>query len=391
MYLFLFGRDYKLSILEVFSYFKLNNISFSYIKSTDTYAIFDFKQKVDFSKIIDDLGGTTRIYKVFYSSNKISSDFLNFFDKDYSKKFNYGISYKFVSDDDLDFVKQSFKEQFKLEKVKGVLKKAKKFKDKKENTIINPNNYFSYSLDKGFEIFFTKVDNKYYLGYAVVCYSPKDIIKKDTLRPEQEKLYSTSFRLTKIMINILGLKKGKRILDPFCGFGNFLIEGLSKGYNVLGIDKEREKVISSKKNLAWAVSYFKYTNDFTVLHGDSSKLNFSADGVVFEPYMGPFISKLPNFLRAKSIVDSLNKLYSDLFRNLYSNLKPKTRIVCILPELKTYDDQLLKVSDSVFLNNGFSYLDTSKITNQVSIENPIFYAAANDSKINRYIYILERK
>jgi tRNA G10 N-methylase Trm11 len=107
--------------------------------------------------------------------------------------------------------------------------------------------------------------------------------------------------------------------------------------------------------------------------------------------MGPFISKLPNFLRAKSIVDSLNKLYSDLFRNLYSNLKPKTRIVCILPELKTYDDQLLKVSDSVFLNNGFSYLDTSKITNQVSIENPIFYAAANDSKINRYIYILERK
>jgi len=193
------------------------------------------------------------------------------------------------------------------------------------------------------------------------------------------------------MINILGLKKGKRILDPFCGFGNFLIEGLSKGYNVLGIDKEREKVISSKKNLAWAVSYFKYTNDFTVLHGDSSKLNFSVDGVVFEPYMGPFISKLPNFLRAKSIVDSLNKLYSDLFRNLYSNLKPKTRIVCILPELKTYDNQLLKVSDSVFLNNGFDYLDTSKITNQISIENPIFYAAANDSKINRYIYILERK
>jgi tRNA G10 N-methylase Trm11 len=193
------------------------------------------------------------------------------------------------------------------------------------------------------------------------------------------------------MINILGLKKGKRLMDPFCGFGNFLIEGLSKGYNVLGIDNDRNKVISSKKNLTWAASYFKYSNDFTVLNGDSSKLKFSADGVVFEPYMGPFISKLPNFLRAKSIVDSLNKLYSDLFRNLYDNLKPKTRVVCILPELKTYDDQFLRVSESVFLNNGFIFLEISKITKEVSIQNPIFYAAANESKINRYIYILERK
>ncbi len=391
MYLFLFGRDYKLSTLEVFSYFKLNGIPFSLVSSTSHYAIFDFKSQVNLNKIISDLGGTTRIYKIFFTSPKITSELLNKFDVNYPKKFNYAVSSVNFSDDDLDLLKEIFKQQFKIEKIKAVYKKPKKFKDKKENTIINPNNYFSYALDKGFEIFATKEDNKYYLGYAVACYNPKDLIIKDTLRPEQEKLYSTSFRLTKIMVNILGLKKDKRILDPFSGFGNFLIEGLSKGYNVLGIDKDREMVLKSKKNLAWAVNYFKYKNDFTVLNGDSSKLNFSADGVVFEPYMGPFISKLPNYVRARSIVDSLNKLYYDLFKNLYNNLKPKTRVVCILPELRTYDEQIVGVSQDVFLKNGFDFYDLKKINPGISIENPIYYTAANDSKINRYVYVLERR
>lgn len=392
MYLFLFGRDGKLSTLEVFSYLKISNISYKLISFSENFIIFDFNtQKLNFNKIINDLGGTTRIYKIFYNSQKLTSDFLNYFDKDYSKKFNYGISSLDFSQENVSFIKDSFKEYFKKEKIKAVFKKPKKFKEKIDNTIINPNNYFSYSLDKGFEIFATKIKNNYYLGYAISCYSPKDIIFKDTNRPEKEKLYSTSFRLIKIMINILGLKKDKRLIDPFCGFGNFLIEGLYKGYNVLGIDKDREMVLRSKKNIKWAKNIFKLKNDATILNGDSSKLKFSGDGVVFEPYMGPFISKLPNYQRAKSIVDSLNKLYYDLFRNLYNNLKPKTRVVCILPELKTYDGQKVNISVDCFLKNGFNFYDVLKINKDIMIENPVFYTTPKDSKINRYVYILERK
>jgi len=193
------------------------------------------------------------------------------------------------------------------------------------------------------------------------------------------------------MINLLGLKKGKRILDPFCGLGTFLIEGLYQGYQVIGIDKDRDMVVKSKKNLIWAIDHFKLKDNYTVLNGDSSKLRFSADAVVFEPYMGPFISKLPNSDRVNNILGNLKPLYDNLFKNLYNNLKPKTKVIFILPEFKTYDGKLFGISDNIFLKNGFEYSDFSKINAGIDIKNPIFYQTPNDSKINRYIYIIERK
>ncbi len=392
MYLFLLGRDYKLSILEILSYFKFNNISYSLITSTNNYIIFkDFPKDLDFNKVILDVSGITRIYKIFYVSEKLNNSFLNKFDKEYTNKFNYSVSYTDASHNHLQIVLDILKEQFKSEKIKAVYKKPKKHDPKIENTIVNPNNYFSYSLDKGFELFLTKNKNLFYIGYAIACTSLKDIILKDTKRPEQRELYSTSFRLVKIMINLLSLKKGKRIYDPFCGLGNFLIEGLSKGYDVVGVDKDREMVVKSKKNVSWAIDYFKLKNNSSILHGDSSKLKVRADAVVFEPYMGPFISKLLNYTRAKEISDSLTKLYFDVFKNLSENLKPKTRVVCILPEFKTYDNKIIKITNDVFLKNNFVFYDLKKINKDITIENPIFYTTPNDSKINRYIYILERK
>jgi len=392
MYLFLFGRDYKLSTLELLSYLKLNNISYSLISTTTSYAIFDFKnQKLNFNNILNDLGGITRIYRIFHKSEKFNSDFLNKFDVNYPKKFNYSISSVNITLNQIQFLTETFKEQFKFEKTKAVYKKPKKQQDKKENTIVNPNNYYSYGLDKGFELFVSKHDNIYYYGVAIACYDPKELITKDTLRPMQEKLHSTSFRLTKIMINLLGLKKGKRILDPFCGLGTFLIEGLYQGYQVIGIDKDRDMVVKSKKNLIWAIDHFKLKDNYTVLNGDSSTLRFSADAVVFEPYMGPFISKLPNADRVNNILGNLKPLYDNLFKNLYNNLKPKTKVIFILPEFKTYDGKLFGISDNIFLKNGFEYSDFSKINAGIDIKNPIFYQTPNDSKINRYIYIIERK
>lgn len=391
MYLFLFGRDYKLSLIEVLSYFKLNNISYSLVSHSNKFAIFNFDKKISFNKVINDLGGTTRIYKIFYTSDKFNLNFINKFNVNYPKKFNYSISYLNIDPDRIQSIVETFKEQFKLEKVKGVYKKPRKQKDKKINTIINPYNYYSFSLDNGFELFVGKDKDTFYFATTVVCYKPDEIIKKDTLRPEKENLYSTSFRLVKIMINILQLKTGKRLLDPFSGLGNFLIEGLYKGYDVLGIDKDRDMVLKSKKNVLWAKDYFKLKNNFSILHGDSTKLKFNADAVFFEPFMGPFISKLPNLDRANNIAKSLHKLYFDLFKNLNINLKQNTKIVCIFPEFKTYDNKTVNISKDVFLKNNFQLFDFKRLNTSIDIENPIFYSTPNDSKINRYVYVLELK
>jgi len=98
------------------------------------------------------------------------------------------------------------------------------------------------------------------------------------------------------------------------------------------------------------------------------------------------LDKLPNHVKAKNIVSSLSKLYYDIFKNLNKNLKSKSKIVCVLPEIRTYDDKLFNISNSVFLKNSFQLVDTTKY----DITNPISYNTPSGSKINRYIYILEK-
>ncbi len=390
MYLFLIGRDPNLSLLELYTYFKTNKINYTILKFTNKYLLLDFKARINPKKMILDLGGTTRIINMYKTTNEINKDFIDYLDFNEPKKFNFAVSSLNVDEDKLEEVVNYLKAYFKSLKVKAIYKIPRKHKiDKKKatrGTIINPDNYYTWKLDNGFELFVLKLEDKYYFGKTVGCFNPKQNIFKDKNRPLKRNLHSTSFRLTRIMVNLLGLAKNKKMLDPFCGTGTFLIEGLLSNLDVIGIDKSSEMCVVSKKNVEWAIGKFKLKNTYKVINSDSTKTNFKADAVVFEPYMGPFLDKLPNHVKAKNIVSSLSKLYYDIFKNLNKNLKSKSKIVCVLPEIRTYDDKLFNISNSVFLKNSFQLVDTTKY----DITNPISYNTPSGSKINRYIYILEK-
>ena len=82
-------------------------------------------------------------------------------------------------------------------------------------------------------------------------------------------MYNTSFRLVSIMINLLGQPKGKTIVDPFCGTGTFLIEGLIKNFNVVGIDNSKEMIEASNKNVSWAIKEFKLSSRYKIIQGST--------------------------------------------------------------------------------------------------------------------------
>lgn len=127
------------------------------------------------------------------------------------------------------------------------------------------------------------------------------------------------------------------------------------------------------------------------MQGNSAKTKFSADACVFEPYMGPFLKKALNLEKAKTIVKELNGIYYDVFLNLNSNLPKKVRVVCILPDFKTYDNKVISIDRRVYERNGFSLVDVSSLNPKLELQNPIAYATPSGSKINRKIYILEKK
>jgi len=399
MYVFLLGRDSSLSKIELSVYFKRKDLMFKVIKEDDTYLLLDFPgQTINPENIIKDVAGVTRISQVYHSSKTLDEKLINKLDFANKKSFNYGISsINLPNEDDITNMTTIIKDYYREEKAKAVYKKPKLqpvYKGKKRlirKDIINPDNVLSWGLLKdGFEIVVVYLEDTYYFAKTIACTDSNEFIFKDKHRPVQKELYSTSFRLTKMMLNILGQPKGKTILDPFCGAGNFLIEALIQGYDVIGIDKNNEMVAASRKNIAWAQEEFKTNGRVKLIIGDASKIEFRADAACFEPYMGPFLDKLPNEHRVRQILGELNSLYSALFDNLYMHLNGKGKIVCILPEFKTFDEKTILLPQRVFLDHGFKLVDPKDITDKFAIQNPVPYTTPSGSKISRNIYILEK-
>jgi len=74
---------------------------------------------------------------------------------------------------------------------------------------------------------------------------------KERKRPTKTKKYphELDWKLTRVMINLIGLKKGQTLCDPFCGTGTTLLESESMGINAIGIDFDQKMCEISRENL----------------------------------------------------------------------------------------------------------------------------------------------
>jgi len=106
------------------------------------------------------------------------------------------------------------------------------------------------------------------------------------LKPHKRPFFypgSMSPKLARGMNNLARVKKGDRVLDPFCGTGGILIEAGIIGANVVGIDIDEKMVEGTKKNL-------QYCNikDYQVFQGDARniKLHYKVDAIVTDPPYG---------------------------------------------------------------------------------------------------------
>ena len=76
-------------------------------------------------------------------------------------------------------------------------------------------------------------------------------ITKQKMRPKKTKTYphELDWKLTRVMINLIGIKQGETICDPFCGTGTTLLEAESMGIHAIGMDFDEKMFNIAKENL----------------------------------------------------------------------------------------------------------------------------------------------
>ncbi len=70
-------------------------------------------------------------------------------------------------------------------------------------------------------------------------------------RPKKVKKHphELDWKLARVMINLIGLKEGETVCDPFCGTGTTLLEAESMGIKAIGVDFDKKMYKISKENL----------------------------------------------------------------------------------------------------------------------------------------------
>ncbi len=75
--------------------------------------------------------------------------------------------------------------------------------------------------------------------------------EKFSKRPKKVRKHphELDWKLARVMINLIGLKEGETLCDPFCGTGTILLEAESMGIRAIGLDFDKKMYEISKENL----------------------------------------------------------------------------------------------------------------------------------------------
>ena len=147
---------------------------------------------------------------------------------------------------------------------------------------------------------------------------------KEKSRPKKIKSYphELDWKLTRVMINLIGLKQGETVCDPFCGAGTTLLEAEFMGIHAIGLDFDKKMFETTKDNLK--INGYKskiFNSDFQELVKISEKF----DGIVTDlPYgKNTKISEKPEEIlkRFISILPKKKKIAIMYKKELGDNLK----------------------------------------------------------------------
>ena len=392
-----FGRDPALSLLELNEYCQARNNPIQFKEFMGQAAIVETGQEWDIPAMMAELGGTVKIgsIEVDCAEKELSEKMASI---DWAQrvpaKFRYSISDytpEIREDTAPEIVQTALKDCFKQQRLKAVLKWPKARDSAFAGT--TPTQLRKQKqLSEGLDVLMLESGVHVWVGKTIGVSDPIAWKERDLHRPSKKEFVQTSIRLSKILLNLSRATRGKNVLDPFCGTGSILMEGLLLGCNVVGVDHDKEMVASSKQNTSWLKEQRRVNETASVFLGDAKTISKEIRGknidcVATEPDLGPYWRGKPNANEAKQAIQKLEVLYGAFFRELKILMARGKRVCIIFPEIPSRDGKRWNVSGNVFETHGFREIKTPPIAGYRAL--PYAYKAKN-SLIVRKVHVLER-
>lgn len=193
-------------------------------------------------------------------------------------------------------------------------------------------------------------------------------------------------KLARMMINFVSSDiqnaSTKRLLDPFCGSGTVLMEGMMTGWQVIGSDLSPEAVQDSAANMHWFSQKYNQPENYTLFIADAATVNISqlgqkVDAIVTEPFLG---KPKPNSRELPNIFKGLEKMYWGCLKNWTKILQDGGEIVIVTP----------LVNDRKTTYSLESIIDKSKTLGYNVVSGPLLYSRPQTT-VQRAIYKLKYK
>ncbi|MDD3302809.1 MAG: hypothetical protein PHN31_04575 [Candidatus Gracilibacteria bacterium] len=316
MFAFELGREYKLSIAEIYALFPEMEI----IYFDEKILIINNINTYGFNEILRKIGGTIKVIKIEKIIKDIpeSYEFIQDFFQD--KKNNYSINIYGLSN---------------INQKETLLKSKKAFSKNGFSTrFVNQDfhNIKSYQITKE-KLVETKTDfniiknkDNLYIGYTIYVQDINAYSKRDFGKKRDMIIGMLPPKLAQIMINLSGEKNNNNIYDPFCGLGTILLESIINGEKeIYGSDLNNEMIIASKKNIEFIKNNFNNNlKKSEIIQLDAKKIATSSifknqiKSIITEGYLGEIFGKTNIDLDK---VKKQRNLLSEIYENFFAGLK----------------------------------------------------------------------
>jgi len=143
---------------------------------------------------------------------------------------------------------------------------------------------------------------------------------------------SLSPKLARALVNLSGIKRGKALLDPFCGTGGILLESSIVGCKTIGSDIDKDMLSKAAQNL----DHFKLKAK--LIKEDALEINLKVDAIVTDPPYG----------RGSFTTKKVSSLYHSFLSHAYSLLKRNQRLIIIFPNNFTFRSRFVLIAKIPF-------------------------------------------